>query len=244
MNMTMNQMAMVQQNQFAYNQTPMMSGVGNMNFLLDPRFAVAQVNAQEQAEYQQAREGAQRMGKDLSIDEWRTMKGQAIQNLKNEGYDIIAEQQKIIDDNKAFNEEMRQRERKNRLNQYNMQLGGASSVPSSSQTSTKPINQHSSTGAGVKTTNEFNYQQNNQDSKEQYRSKPVDSSDYQYVKHVDIYIRDGNSNRVMFSNKELCKKGANYYVKIGNMYYLAQTGGGWGFNSSILYSSSKLYFNR
>lgn len=234
------QMSRVSQNQAAFNQLPSMTGLGNMNQLIDPRFTIAQVNAQEYMEYQQAREGFQRIGKDLSIDEWRTMKGQAIMNMKNEGYDIIAEQKKMNEDNKAFNEEMRQREKQDRLNRYKEQLGG-DHISSSSQISSD--SKANRTFDETATKKRVSHDQYNMDSKEQYKREPVSSDDYQFVKHVNIYFRDGNSYRVMFSNKDLCKKGAHYYVKIGDKYYLVQTEG-LGFNSSILYSSSKLYFNK
>lgn len=242
-NTTMNQMAMVQQSPFTSVQNPVRT---NMDYLIDLRYTIAQSNVKEYQEYQAVREEYQRMGKDLTIDEWRTMQGQAIQNLKNQGYDIIAEQRKITEDNKVFNEEMRQRERQDRLKQYNAQLGGGSSVVSNSTITSQNRKTTSNTTMDVSTTKQEVGRTNTEklDSKEQYKRERVASDDYHFVKHVNLYIRDGNSNRVMFSNKDLCKKGSRYYIKINSMYYLVQTNGGWGFNSSILYSHSKLYFNK
>lgn len=46
---------------------------------------------QEQAEYNQARSAWQQMtGNDLSIDEWRAQKGQAIMNMQSQGIDVNA----------------------------------------------------------------------------------------------------------------------------------------------------------
>lgn len=242
-NSTINQMAMVQQSPFTSVQNPVRT---NMDHLIDLRYTIAQSNVKEYQEYQAVREEYQRMGKDLTIDEWRTMQGQAIMNLKNQGYDIIAEQRKINEDNKAFNEQMRQRERQDRLKQYNAQLGGGSSVVSNSTITSQNHKTTSNTTMDVSTTKQEVGRTNTEklDSKEQYKRERVASDDYHFVKHVNLYIRDGNTNRVKFSNKDLCEKGSRYYIKINNMYYLVQTNGGWGFNSSILYSHSKLYFNK
>ena len=48
--------------------------------------SIAQVQQQEMAEYQQVRQNYLNMGKDLSISEFRTIKGQAIMDAKNQEY--------------------------------------------------------------------------------------------------------------------------------------------------------------
>lgn len=84
------------------------SSSGNMNYLLDPNYAVAQTMAQQQQynqvfgsmaqqavnqvlseedqEYQQfCKYNKKADGSNYSKNEWRAMKGQAIQNMKNNG---------------------------------------------------------------------------------------------------------------------------------------------------------------
>ena len=50
----------------------------DMSYLLDPNYAMAQVQQAEYQEYQQVRQSYQQMGKDLTLDEFRQIKGQAI----------------------------------------------------------------------------------------------------------------------------------------------------------------------
>ena len=88
----------------------------------------------------------------------------------------------------------------------------------------------------------YNTQQN--DSRQQYKREDVSSDDYKFEKHVTLYIREANRNKIMFSDKDLCRKGAVYYIKIGNTYYLVNQQGGWEFNSSISYGNQKLYFDK
>lgn len=206
--------------------------------------SIAEVNSQEYARYQAARETFQRWGRDLSVSEWRAMEGQAILDMKEQGYDIIAEQKKMNQENKAFEEKLRKEERQQRL-ERNKALSSRSVYESTGKSNSSSIYSSSSNNKTIsynnietKKTSGINY-----DSREQYKSEAVSSDDYYYVKHVTLYIRDANSNRIMFSNKDLCKKGAYYYVKIDNKYYSVNVQGGWGFNSSISYGHDKLYFN-
>ena len=241
MNGVANQMAYQQQYNMASPQMSAMPNMGNMNSLLDPRLAIAQVNAQDYARYQSAREAYQRMGKDLSVDEWRAMEGQALLNLKEQGIDLVAEQ---AERNRQDRQEWRESldaERKQRLNRLGADTSDMSDASNNASSKTSSSSTTKSSGTGSQTSSASN---NDLDSKQQYQREAVSSDDYHFEKHVTLYIRDGNLNRVMFSNKDLCKKGAYYFVKIDNTYYRVQAQGGWGFNSSILYSTSKLYFNK
>ena len=57
---------------------------GNMNYLLDPNYAMSQVAAQEEQEYQNfSRNSKKPDGSSYTKNEWRTMKGQALQNMNN-----------------------------------------------------------------------------------------------------------------------------------------------------------------
>lgn len=73
---TLNQMAYSQYSVPTYH-APAMPRASNLDYLIDPNYAIAQVAAQEQAEYMAAREAAQRRGYDLSIEEWRMHKANA-----------------------------------------------------------------------------------------------------------------------------------------------------------------------
>lgn len=244
----------VDENQIAFHQqynveTPQMSvatNVRNMNRLLDPRFAMAQVNAQDYARYQSARVAFQRMGMDLSVDEWRTMEGQAILNLKAQGYDPIAEQKKINEQQKADFAKRREEDKKAWFAQYGYESNSFGTITQiQEKTSTKISNtNYEQPKKLVKESNKKIEEDKNLDSKEQYISKKVSSDDYHFEKYVNLYVREANRNKVMFRKKELCKKGASYYVKIDNMYYLVYVQGGWGFNSSIIYAHTKLYFDK
>ncbi len=53
---------------------------------------IQQTQAQDYATYQAMREHSQRMGQDLTYEEYNIIKGQAFQQLQNEGNNILAEQ--------------------------------------------------------------------------------------------------------------------------------------------------------
>lgn len=255
---TMNYMAAAQGYRapaYSSMSMPAYTSRSDMDYLIDPRFAIAQTNAQDYAEYQAVRENYQRMGQDISIDQWRTLKGAAILNMKNEGYDIIAEMRKTNEENRAFEQNLQKEERQQRLERNTAYLSHSTTGSSSASASTTTSKTHSSSSStpaksqndssNKTTTSTGNTTANdNLDSKQQFKNGSVSSDDYHFEKHVTLYIRDGNTNRVMFSNKDLCRKGAQYFVKIDNKYYKVMVQGGWGFNSSIVYGSKSLYFNK
>lgn len=229
-------------NQLAYYYNhPKDYKMGNLNNLLDPRVAAMQVNAQYYAEYQNfCLYNKKPDGSNYTYSEWLAIQGQAIQNLKEQGVDLVAE---LSEQNRQNKQEWRNSldaERKERLNRLGVDTSNMTGASNNSSKNAK--NDYSK----EKESNDIQKEMYNRktDSKEQYKREAVSSDEYHFEKHVTLYIRDGNSNKMMFSNKDLCKKGANYYVKIENMYYLVSIQGGWGFNSSILYSHKKLYFNK
>lgn len=208
-----------------------------------------QVNNQEMQEYYNfCAYNKKADGSDYTLSEWRAIQGQAIQNLKDQGYDIIAENKKIIEQQKSDFAEQREEDKKAWFARYGYDISSSTTSSGSEKLSTKTddinTNQPDLDIKNVDKTNINTDIEDNIDSKEQYKSKRVSSDDYHFEKHVTLYIRDANRNKVMFSNKDLCKKGAHYYVKIDNTYYLVNEQGGWGFNSSILYSHSTLYFDK
>ncbi len=236
------QISAIQYNQQAYNS----ANVGNYNALLDPRYAAMQVNNQYYNEYQDfSRFNKKSDGSMYTFNEWLTMRGQAIQNLKDEGYDIVEEQRRITEQQKADRATQRQEDKEAWFSRYGYNTSSSTASSTSNKKTTITTSTNTSTSGNLSAQNSSSKTTTvDVDSKEQYKSNGVSSDDYHFEKHVTLYIRDANTNRVKFSNKDLCKKGANYYVKIDNKYYLVQQQGGWGFNSSILYSSQKLYFNK
>lgn len=240
-------------NYSSFSQINMPTYNSNYDYLLDPRYAMAQVNAEEQAEYQAAREGAQRVGINLTIDEWRTIQGQALMDLKAQGIDLIAEQNERNRKNRQEFRESLDQERRERLNlikedaarKYGANFSNTSSSNSPrtlSSTNNRNSNNVPLNNGSFQNQSSYNAQQN--DSRQQYKREDVSLDDYKFEKHVTLYIREANRNKIMFSDKDLCRKGAVYYIKIGNTYYLVNQQGGWGFNSSISYGHQKLYFNK
>ncbi|MDE5787041.1 MAG: hypothetical protein K2H79_00630, partial [Bacteroidaceae bacterium] len=124
----------------------------------------------EMQEYNSFREYYQRMGRDLSLNEFRALKGQAISNLKEQGYDIIAEQKAINDDMRDFNRSQMNSGKENveRIKQQNAQKYGTSSIsnttskssnsysPSSKTTTSSKVSSSTASGASTNTTSVHN----------------------------------------------------------------------------------------
>ena len=81
------------------------------------------------------------------------------------------------------------------------------------------------------------------DSKEQFRRETVSSEDYQKIKDVTLYYREGDKAKVMMNSVELCRKGANYYIKIGNTYYPRRASNWSKYRNAIAYGHYQLYYN-
>lgn len=59
---------------------------GNMNYLLDPNYAIMQVSAKEEQEYQNfSRNFKKSDGSSYSKNEWRALQGQALQEMNSGG---------------------------------------------------------------------------------------------------------------------------------------------------------------
>lgn len=79
--------------------------------------------------------------------------------------------------------------------------------------------------------------------KQQYRNGTVSSDDYEYVKKVTLYRRDGDKAKAVFRNQDLVRKGAQHYVLLQGKYYLVNYSN-WGrFNRDIMYGTNALYFD-
>lgn len=248
---------------YGYNNNYNNNYSTNLDYLADPNYAVAQVAAQERAEYESfTRYNKKPDGSDYTMLEWRALQGEAILKMKEEGYDFIAERQKMIEENRAFEEELSKDEMKKRLEAYKIMnskdlgvsanssvsataSGGGNYKPVASKTNAKPVS------ASVRNESEqikrndrkTDAQDKDLDSKQQFKTGKVSSDDYQFVRHITLYIRTNNLNKIMFNQKDLCKKGAYYFVKIDKTYFRVNPNGGWGFNRSISYGHDRLYFN-
>ncbi len=219
----------------------------DLNMLIDPNFAIQQVLSQEMQEYQQfCRYNKKPDGSNYTLAEYRDLQGQAIQLAKENGYDILAEQRKQMEEDKKWRAEQRQKDKESWFARYGYDIS-SSSQSNVSTTSTSS----SSSGQNVTSnpTDNINLAQSkNQedetklDSKQQFKFKPVSSEDYQRIKSIDLYYRDGDKARKMIK-AELCKKGAFMYVKIGNTYYPRMSPNWQRFRNAIAYGHRQLYYN-
>ena len=235
---------------------------GNMDYLLDPRFAVAQVQAQELQDYQRVRESYQRMGRDLTLDEFRLLKGQAIMDLKEQGYDVIAEQKKINDDMRNFNRSQMNSGKENveRIKEQNARKYGTSN--NSNTTASTSNSSNSSKSASTISTSRFSSTNttetlNNRtslknttitknDAHKQYKDGNLNTQKSSYgdkIKNVRMAVKDGSSYRNVNLHGELYKKDGQYYVKIGGTFFKVEHTGG-SYNSFIIYGAKAHYFNR
>lgn len=231
--------------------------------------SMAQVQQQEMWEYNQARQGALAMGKDLTLDEWRCQQGAAIQALKEQGIDIIAEQnERNRQNSREWRESLSQdsKDRLQRIKDYNQMKYGTSSSSSSSSSTNRKSGQlsHSlsqgniasnynstsypqtSTSRNNNSVSNANTQTKPNDSHQQYKNgnKNVRSSDYTYIQRVTLYRQDGNSFRVAKQNAELYEKGATEYIKIGGTFFPAQNPGKvTEYRKRIVYGGVGLYYN-
>ncbi len=191
---------------------------GNMNYLLDPRYTIAQVQQQEMQEYLQFSQYNKKAdGSNYSLNEWRALQGQAIQNLKDEGYDLIAEQQEQHRQNRADQETERQRDKERRFARYGYNSGNASSSKatvsnsfsrSSSVSSTVSLGKSAASGnLSSNVSSESTVDEKKLDAKQQYKREPVASDDYRKIKTVTLYYRDGSTAKVKMSQVELYQKG-------------------------------------
>lgn len=216
-----------------------------------------QVQQQEMAEYNQMRQASLSMGKDLSYQEYCLIKGQAIADLKEQGYDIIAEQKAINDELHDLNRSMMNSGKENvdRIKQQNAQKYGtstksnASTQASGSYSTSSKSRTSSSTSYGASSNNGATSNGASAvtyDSHEQYKNGRLNTQKSSYgdkIKNVSMAVKDGASFRSVNLHGELYKKDGQYYVKIGASFFnVVNTGG--PYNSYIIYGAKAHYFNR
>lgn len=226
---------------------------GQLNQLIDPRLAMQQVYNQEMMEYQEfCRYNKKEDGSNYTFQEFQTFKGEALLRLKEEGIDLVAEQRER---NRQANQEWRaglEQDRKDRLEKAKAVIRGEAYTGTSSTSSTVSSTSTTNSTSTVTTStpvvstpvlNTNNIEEEELDSKQQYKNDPVSSEDYKKIKNVTLYLRDGNKARVMMNNVELCRKGAYYYIKIGNTYYPRCSPNWQKFRNAIIYGHQQLYYN-
>ena len=225
-----------------------------LNQLMDPNFAYQQVMQQEYMEFQEfSRYNKKSDGSNYSFDEFQAFKGQALLNLIEEGIDLVAEQREQNRKDRQEWRESLEQDRKNRLEQAKARLNGTTyDAETNSSTSTSSFSSSSSfssteavssTATPQTTTAVSNTETEDLDSKEQFRRETVSSEDYQKIKDVTLYYREGDKAKVMMNSVELCRKGANYYIKIGNTYYPRRASNWSKYRNAIAYGHYQLYYN-
>ena len=202
-------------------------------------YSIAQVQFQELQEYNQAREVFQRMGKDLSLAEFRAMQGQAIMNLKEQGIDIIAEQNAANREMREFNRNQMNSGKENveRIKQQNAaKYGGTySSSASNSNESISTETSLSSTAYNTSTaTSVANATVDNSGSVNAYR----------YIqRNVNLHENPNSNSSIVFHNCEVYQKGSQYFVKIGEQYYQILHCNKQFYNRTITYGAHPYYLN-
>ena len=199
--------------------------------------SVAQVQQQEMNEYQQfSRYNKKSDGSNYSLNEYKAMQGQALLDLKEQGVDIVADMQEQNRQNRMAQDEQNKKEKAERFER----MGYNAPESKSSTTTTSTSKNTSSSTTSVK---KEDVEKAEHDSRQQFKNAPVSSDDYKEVKKVTLYDRNGDTAIARMKNVELSRKGADYFIKLDNKYYLV-TYSNWGkFNRSIIYGSISLYFN-
>lgn len=226
------------------------------------QLSMNQVQWAEMQEYNVTRENYQRMGRDLTLNEFRALKGQAIANLKEQGYDIIAEQKAINDDMRDFNRSQMNSGKEN-VERIKKQNANKSKVVATNTTnptpksSTSNSSTKSSTGAkpsptsttsGTKTNNvsQNKASDSSSDAHEQYKKGNLNTQKSAYgdkIKNVSFSVKDGASYRSVNLHGELYKKDGQHFVLIGNSFFKVEHSGG-SYNSYIIYGAKAHYFNK
>jgi len=238
----------------------------DLNHLIDPNFAVQQVLSQEWQEYQQfCRYNKKSDGSDYTLDEYRAFQGAVIQQAKEDGFDIIAEQRKQMEEDKKWREEQNKKDKERWFARYgystrasspstdNSISSSSSNTSSSTYNSTSSKSSNTSSSDASSSSSSFHSKGSNStpqnsdekelDSKQQFKSDPVSSEDYRRIKSIELYCRDGNKAHKMDIRAELYKKGAYLYVKIGNIFYPRRSPNWQRFRNAIAYGHQQLYFN-
>ncbi|MCM1450727.1 MAG: WG repeat-containing protein [Clostridium sp.] len=212
-----------------------------------------QVQQQEMQRFENTKRAMNRP--DMTYSEYCLLQGQAIENLRNQGYDIIAEQKKIYEDShNAFVGSLTSgKDNVTRIHEQNEAKYGTSSSSSTSYASEparKPTNSTNSLSSAQNNSSSSTSHSNishstateTNDAHVQYQAGKLNtnSDDYTKIKNILLYLKDGSGYKKASQFAELYKKGSNRYVKIGGSFFLVQ---GSGRNEHIIYGSTPYYLN-
>lgn len=193
-------------------------------------------------------------GSDYSMDEWRAQKGAAITQMKEDGYDIIAETREAVRQQRAESEETRKRDRQAHLESYGYSTNDKTSgvTTSSIATTASTINNRNSSSKDTNTSSSNitksqaaidSNSKDKGDTKQQYHVGNVSSGDYHFIKKVTLYYRDGSKARDFIHNAELCEKGGHKYVKIGDKYFASSYSNWSMYSHAVSYGGQQIYYN-
>lgn len=218
-----------------------------LNQLADPRFAAQQVMQKEYAEYQEfSRYNKKADGSTYSYSEYQALQAQAMIEAKEQGYDMLAELKEQAEQRDKEWDEERKKDKEAWFKRYGYDISTSSSTSTSKKTSntlkTSSVKTNDSS-IFLGSTNNTIKNDENLDSKQQFKNDPVSSDDYREVKKVTLYYRDGSVAKVRETNVPLYKKGAHYFIKIGNTYYPRQAPNWLRFRNAIHYGDNQLYYN-
>lgn len=123
--------------------------------------------------------------------------------------------------------------------------GKATSRPATSRSASGSATQTQGTTTRTTTDRTAQEEDEHYDAHQQNKNGNLNTSSdsYDYKKRVTLYKQDGSKYRSFKTNIELYKKGATYFIKIGNTFYPAD--GVYtraGYNMRIVYGGNGLFF--
>lgn len=196
-----------------------------------------QVQWAEMQEYNAVRENFQRMGRDLTLNDFRALKGQAIADMKAQGYDIIAEQKAINDELFDSNRSAMNsgKENVNRIKRQNAAKSGSANAASTNKSNSTQTSARSSSQRCTSTaTSTTKATDNNSGAANAYVYKQ---------RKVNLHENPNSNSAIVFRNCEVYQKGSHYFVKIGEQYYQVQNCNKRYYNRTVMYGSHPYYFN-
>ena len=245
--------------QYTTQYVPQFNGMsgGGLNSLIDPRYAMNQVNSQYYNEYLQFSAFNKKPdGSNYSFDEYMALDAQALNKLKSEGVDLVAEQRELNEQNREeFKKEIEEERNKRVKRMAGESDGGANETPVAKSNSDKSTGGSTAGGStvggsgqteGSSTGGSSNggvEKEPKKDAKQQFETDPVSSSDYIKLKTVTVYYRDGDKARAVFHNVGLYRKGINEYIKLDNTFYPRLSSNWSRFEHAIDFAGKQYYYN-
>lgn len=205
---------------------------------------IVQHQQQEMNEYQQfSYYNKKGDGSDYTYQEYQALKGQALMQMKEEGVDVVADMREQQRQNRIDQEEQRKKDKAARFEKMGYKAPASTQTNSSTPKATSSDSKMSATTLSLDDNNSSDKEEEKLDSRQQFKRGKVSSEDYEEIRKITLYERNGDSHRSRMNNIPLCRKGANYYVKIGDKYYNVNYSNWLRFNRQIVYGSTALYFD-